>query len=95
MFICKASINPESDIKIGNNKIQQVKTFTYLGSIVNTNNDSSRDINQRIILAKKAFQKKYNLLTNKHITTETKKKFIKTLIWSVLLYGCETWIITR
>lgn len=94
MFICKASINPESDIKIGNNKIQQVKTFTYLGSIVNTNNDSSRDINQRIILAKKAFQNKYNLLTNKHITTETKKKFIKTLIWSVLLYGCETWIIT-
>jgi hypothetical protein len=51
--------------------------------------------NIALALAKQAFMKKYKLLTNKHLNIETHKKFIKTFVWSVLLYGCETWILNK
>ncbi|VVC42049.1 Hypothetical protein CINCED_3A022977 [Cinara cedri] len=50
---------------------------------------------QQITLAKQTFIKKNSLLTSKHLKIETKKKCIKTFVWSVLLYGCETWTIRK
>ena len=41
-------------------------------------------------MAKEAFSKRRELLT-KGLSLATKKKIIKTLIWSVALYGAETW----
>uniref|UniRef100_A0A8D8V5T2 Uncharacterized protein n=1 Tax=Cacopsylla melanoneura TaxID=428564 RepID=A0A8D8V5T2_9HEMI len=61
----------------------------------NNLNRYEHDVRRRIALAKQAFMKKYNLLTNKHLTTETRKKFIKTFVWSVLLYGCETYTLNK
>ena len=40
-----------------------------------------------IVLGKHTFQKKKNILTNKHENIEARKAFAKTLIWSVILYG--------
>ena len=36
-------------------------------------------------------------LTNNHISikTKTRKRAVKTYIWSVLLYGCETWTVSK
>lgn len=59
--------------------------------VITHDNRTSIDIKKRIILAKQAFMKKYSLLTSKHFQLETRKRFIKTFIWSILLYGCETW----
>ena len=46
-------------------------------------------------MAKHAFEKKKALLTNKNLSIRTRKKFIRTYIWSLLLYGCETWTIGK
>lgn len=83
------------NIKIGNDKLNQVKEFCYLGSIITGNNKSKDDMKRRIMMAKQVFQKKYNLLTSKHLKLETRKRFIKTFVWSVLTYGCETWTIGK
>jgi len=39
------------------------------------------------------FSKKYKLFTSKQIYLNIKKRLIKTYVWSVVTYGCETWII--
>ena len=39
--------------------------------------------------------KKYRLLTAKNIKLATRKKFLKTFVWNVGLYGCETWTIGK
>ncbi|KAI5634899.1 hypothetical protein NE865_12382 [Phthorimaea operculella] len=45
-------------------------------------------------MAKNAFKKKKNLLTSK-ISKNVKKRLVKTYIWSIALYGSETWTMTQ
>ncbi|KAI5717312.1 hypothetical protein M8J77_003669 [Diaphorina citri] len=95
MLIKKDPIHQNIFIKLGNTLLQQVQEFNYLGSVINTNNKSTIDINRRVILAKQAFLNKNKLLTNEHINIEIRKNFIKTFVWSVLTYGSETWTIDK
>jgi len=44
-------------------------------------------------MAKRAFTQKRQLLTNKKLNINMRKNFAKCYVWSVLLYGCETWTI--
>ena len=53
------------------------------------------EIKARIGIAKTAFRKMNNLLTNSRISMETRKRAVKTYVWSTLLYGCETWTVSR
>jgi len=34
-------------------------------------------------------------LVSKKISSATQKTFLKTLVWSVALYGCKTWVINE
>jgi hypothetical protein len=77
-------------IKLRDAVIEDVEEFYYLGSSITHDKKSTNDVKRRIGMAKKTFDSNYNLLTNKHFDLNTRKKFIKSYIWSVLLYGCET-----
>jgi hypothetical protein len=63
--------------------------------LITDDNKSTKEIRRRITLAKQAFEKKRTLLTNKHLSISSRKKFVKTYIWSILLYGCESWTIGK
>jgi hypothetical protein len=39
--------------------------------------------------------KKRNILISKSIDLNIRKNLLKTYIWSIMLYGCETWTIER
>ena len=51
---------------------------------------SSGEIKSRIAMAKAAFSKKKTLFTSK-LDLNLRKKLIKCYIWSMALYGAETW----
>lgn len=53
-----------------------------------------KEVKIRIALAKEAFSKRKVLLT-KSFRKETKKKLVKTLVWTTLLYGSETWTLRK
>jgi hypothetical protein len=53
-----------------------------------------REIKSRIAMAKAAFNKKKNLFTSK-LDLNLRKKLIKCYIWSIALYGAETWTIRK
>ena len=93
MLISKINNNDEVHINLRNNtaKIQQVNEFSYLGSLITNRNHSIADIKRKIALAKQTYLKKYNILSNRHLKLETRKKFNRTFVWSILCYGCETW----
>jgi transcription antitermination factor NusG len=52
------------------------------------------EIKSRIAMAKAAFKKKRALFTIK-MDLELRKKVVKCYIWSVALYGAETWTLIR
>ena len=78
-------------MKINNHIIEQVDQFDYLGSLITFEGRCGEEIRRRIILSKNAYNKIKNLVTNSKISIELRKRFIKCYVWSVLLYGCETW----
>ena len=75
-------------------RVEQVKKFKYLGSMITEDARCIEDVKQRIGMAKDAFSKRRELLT-KSMSKELKKRMVKTLVWPVALYGCETWTIRR
>jgi hypothetical protein len=52
------------------------------------------DIKRRIAMAKEALTKKGELMRGT-LSLDLKKRIIKTLIWSVVLYGFETWTLVK
>ena len=86
---------PRYKVKLNDVQLEQVENFDYLGSLLTTVCRCEKEIKKRIILAKKAFINKRNILTNKSISTKLKKRFIKTYVWSILLYGCESWTLNK
>jgi len=81
-------------IEINGNRIEQVKSFKYLGSTITEDGRCESEIKIRIALAKEAFSKRKELFT-KSFRKDLKKKIVKTLVWTTLLYGCETWTLKQ
>jgi hypothetical protein len=73
--------------------LEQVKSFKYLGSIVNGNNSIEEEIKERIILGNKAYYANQALLKSKLLSKKAKLKIYWTLVRSVITYACETWVL--
>jgi len=67
-----------------------VESFKYLGNILTNDGRCTCEIKCRIAIAKAAFNKKRNLFTST-LDLELRKKLVKCYIWSISLYGAETW----
>ena len=77
------------NITLNGERIEQVSKFCYLGSWITHDERYNVEIRPRIAMAKATFSKRKELLI-KNMSRNVKKKMIKAVIWSVLLYGSET-----
>jgi hypothetical protein len=72
--------------------VENVEEFNYLDSIIR-NDAKCREIKASIVMAKAAFNKKKTLFTSK-LDLEL-RKLVKCYIWSIALYGAETWTLRK
>lgn len=79
-------------LKINNVVVEKVDTIKYLGTVINSNANPSKEIQCRIEQARSAFCKIRKALTDREINLNLKLRFVKCYVWSVLLYGAETWL---
>lgn len=75
--------------------LETVQSFSYLGSKISSDGKSRTDIVCRIAQAKQAYYKKRNLFTSNRISLDTRKSLIQIFVWSLALYGAETWTIMK
>ena len=75
---------------IDQKRLENVESFKYLGSILTNDGRCICEIKCRIAMAKAAFNKKEALFTCT-LDLELRKKIVKCSIWSIALYGAETW----
>ncbi|CAH8460230.1 unnamed protein product [Schistosoma curassoni] len=87
-----ACTNP---IKIDGEDLEDVKTFTYLGSIIDEQGGSDADVKARIGKARAVYLQLKNIWNSKQLPTNTKVRIFNTNIKTVLLYGTETWRTTK
>jgi hypothetical protein len=77
-------------IMIDQKQLANVESFKYLGRILSNNGRCTCESNCRIAMAKAAFYKKRILFTST-LDLELRRKLVKCYVWSIALYGAETW----
>jgi hypothetical protein len=82
-------------VAIGDKHFEVVKEFVYLGSLMTPTNDVSLELQRRIQTANRCFFALRKHLQSSHLSRQTKFTIHKTLISPVLLYGSETWVLTK
>ena len=84
----------ECPIKLGNGDIENVASFTYLGSMIGVGG-TERDVLVRIGKARTAFLLLRPVWRSKVISLRIKLRILNTNVKSVLMYGAETWRVTK
>ncbi|VDO55864.1 unnamed protein product [Schistosoma margrebowiei] len=82
-------------ITIDGEALEDVKTFTYLGSIMDEHGGSDADVRAWIGKARAAYLQLRNIWNLKQLSANTKVKIFNTNVKTVLLYGAETWRTTK
>ena len=82
------------NIHIKGKKLGEVNRYKYIGSILDSESRSTKDVRARIGMGKQAFLGRRELLS-KDINLSVRKRLVKTLVWSVTLYGSETWTLRK
>ena len=75
--------------------MEDVESFTYLGSIINKQGGVEEDVKTRIQKARQAFIGLRHVWSSKVFTEKTKIRLFNSNVKSVLLYGSETWRNTK
>ena len=95
MVVSKKAQTPVCDVTVNNIQIRQVDRFKYLGSWISSDGRSDLDVKCRIGQAKQKFVDMKNVLCSRKLGLSIRKRMLKCYVWSVLLYGCESWTISK
>jgi hypothetical protein len=95
MLISRNNKNSNNNLIIDDISIETVKEFCYLGVIINNKNSEEQDIKHRITKANRAYFDLNKVLASKIISRRTKIRIYKTIIYPILTYGSETWILNK
>ena len=80
-------------IRINSEKLDVVDSFKYLGAVV-TDQGSKPEVLSRIAQITAALARLKTTWNDKHISLSSKIRLMRSLVISILLYACETWILT-
>ena len=87
---------PSTDqVTLNGHGIEEVESFTYLGSIIDRQGGTDADVKTRIGKARTAFMLLKNIWKSDQLQTKTKLRFFNSNVKAVLLYGSETWSTTK
>ena len=82
-------------MQIDGEVMETVADFIFLGSKITEDCDCSREIKRHLLLRKKAMTNLDSILKSRDITLLTKMHRVKALVFSVVVYICETWTIKK
>ena len=79
-------------------QIETVKTmrdFIFLGSKITADGDCNHEIRRYLVPGRKDMTILDSILKSKDITLLTKAHLVKAMVFPVVMYGCESWIIKK
>ena len=84
---------PITSWEIDGETVETVRDFIFLGSKITADGDCSHEIKRRLLLVREVMTNLNSILKNRDITLPTKVCLIKAMVFSVVMYGCESWTI--
>ena len=75
--------------------METVRDFIFLDSKTAAGGDCSHEIKRCLFLGRKAMTNLESILKSRDITLPTKVCRVKAMVFSVVMYGCESWTIKK
>ena len=75
--------------------METVTDFIFLGSKITVCGDCSHETKRHLLLGRKAMTNLDSLSKSRDITLPTKVHQVKTVVFPVVMYGCESWTIKK
>ena len=86
---------PITSRQIDEETVETVADFIFLGSKITADGDCSHEIKRRLLLGRNVMANLDSILKSRDITLSTKVHLVKTMVFPVVMYGCESWTITK
>ena len=81
--------------QIDGETVATVTEFIFLGSKITADGDCSHEIKRHLLFGRKAMTNLDSVLKSRDITLPTKVLLVKAMVFPVVMYGCESWIIKK
>ena len=82
---------PVTSWQIGGETVVTVTNFVFLGSKITADGDCSHEIERCLLLGRKIMTNLDSTLKSRDITLPTKVCLVKSMVFPVVMYGCESW----
>ena len=83
--------SPITSWQIDGETMETVRDFTFLGSQITADGNCSHEIKRCLLLVRKVMTDLDSILKSRDITFPTKVPLVKTMVFPVVTYGCESW----
>jgi len=86
---------PITSWQIDGETMETVTDFIFLGSKITAGGDCSHEVTRCLLLGMKAMTNLDSALKTRDITLPTKVCLVKTMVFPVVMYECESWTIKK
>ena len=77
------------------NRWVNMADFIFLGSKITADGDCSHEIKRHLLLGRKVMANLDSIFKSRDITLPSKVHLVKAMVFSVVMYGCESWIVKK
>ena len=86
---------PITSWEIDGETVETVADFIFLGSKITADGGCSHEIKRHLLLGRKVMTNLDRILKSRDITLQTKVHLLKAIVFLVVMYGCECWIVKK
>ena len=93
--IQKTKSMPSSPITSWQIAVETVADFISGGSKITADGDCSHEIKRCLLFGRKVMTNLDSILKSRDVTLPTKVHLVKTMVFPVVMYGCESWTVKK
>ena len=86
---------PITSWEIDGETVEMVSDFIFGSPKITANGDCSHEIKRRLLLGRKVMTNLDSILKSRDITLPTKVRLVKAMVFSVVMYGCDSWTVKK
>ena len=87
--------SPITSWQIDGETVETVTNFILGSSKITVDGDCSHELKRCLVLGRKVMTNLDSILKCRDITLQTKVHLVKTMVFPVVMYGCESWTIKK
>ena len=86
---------PITSWEIDGETVETVIAFILVGSKITADGDCRHESKRRLVLGRKVMTNLDRILKSRNITLPTKVCLVKAMVFSLVMYGCESWTVNK